>query len=154
MASIKYDEITSSLYSKIEAYDFLDLGTDELHDFLVAWLHTAVSKPYVRKLFSSITLNDEIMVMKYDMKYEVDEETDREFVIEILALGMGIQWLTPKINSTVNINQMFGSKEEKYYSQSSHLTELRSLRKDWIKEQRSMIRDRGYNWNSSLDGES
>ena len=154
MASIKYDEITSSLYSKIEAYDFLDLGTDELHDFLVAWLHTAVSKPYVRKLFSSITLNDEIMVMKYDMKYEVDEETDREFVIEILALGMGIQWLTPKINSTVNINQMFGSKEEKYYSQSSHLTELRSLRKDWIKEQRSMIRDRGYNWNSYLDGES
>lgn len=154
MASIKYDEITSSLYSKIEAYDFLDLGTDELHDFLVAWLHTAVSKPYVRKLFSSITLNDEIMVMKYDMKYEVDEETDREFVIEILALGMGIQWLTPKINSTVNINQMFGSKEEKYYSQSSHLTELRSLRKDWVKEQRSMIRDRGYNWNSYLDGES
>ena len=154
MASIKYDEITSSLYSKIEAYDFLDLGTDELHDFLVAWLHTAVSKPYVRKLFSSITLDDEIMVMKYDMKYEVDEETDREFVIEILALGMGIQWLTPKINSTVNINQMFGSKEEKYYSQSSHLTELRSLRKDWVKEQRSMIRDRGYNWNSYLDGES
>ena len=154
MASIQYDEITSSLYSKIEAYDFLDLGTDELHDFLVAWLHTAVSKPYVRKLFSSITLNDEIMVMKYDMKYEVDEETDREFVIEILALGMGIQWLTPKINSRVNINQMFGSKEEKYYSQSSHLTELRSLRKDWVKEQRSMIRDRGYNWNSYLDGES
>ena len=154
MASIKYDEITSSLYSKIEAYDFLDLGTDELHDFLVAWLHTAVSKPYVRKLFSSITLDDEIMVMKYDMKYEVDEETDREFVIEILALGMGIQWLTLKINSTVNINQMFGSKEEKYYSQSSHLTELRSLRKDWVKEQRSMIRDRGYNWNSYLDGES
>ena len=113
MASIKYDEITSSLYSKIEAYDFLDLGTDELHDFLVSWLHTAVSKPYVRKLFSSIVLKDEIMSVEYEMKNSIDEETDREFIIEVLALGTGIQWLTPKINSTVNINQMFGSKEEK-----------------------------------------
>ena len=38
------------------------------------------------------------------------------------------------------------------YSQSSNLTELRSLKKDWVKEQRGMIRDRGYIWNSYLDG--
>ena len=153
MASIKYDEITSSLYSKIEAYDFLELSSDELHDFLVSWLHTAVSKPYVRKLFSSITLKDNIISVEYEMKNSIDEETDREFVIEILALGIGIQWLTPKINSTTNIYQMYGSKEEKYYSQSSHLSELRSLKKDWVKEQRGMIRDRGYIWNSYLNGD-
>ena len=48
---------------------------------------------------------------------------------------------------------MFGSKEEKFYSQSQHLSELRGLVNDSRKQQRRMIADRGYAWNSYLDGE-
>jgi hypothetical protein len=87
------------------------------------------------------------------MKYSIDEFTDEEFVIEVLALGTAIAWLEPKINSLTNVAQFFGSKEEKFYSQSAHLSELKGLLSDLKKQQRRMIADRGYVWNTYVDGE-
>lgn len=153
MTSLKYENIYSSLFSKIEAYDFVDLSEEMLSEFLCNWLHSAVANPYVRKLFSTVVFDDEIEEFNYEMKYVVDEDADMEFVIEILSLGVAINWLKPKINSITNINQFFGSKDEKWYSQASHLSELRALLNDFKKQQRRMIADRGYVWNSYLDGE-
>lgn len=153
MATINYEDVTPYLLSKVEEYDFLKFSIEELNDSITQWLHSTISKPYVRKLFSSISLDDESNVLTYEMSYSIDEETDREFILEILGLGLGIQWITPIVNSSLNVRQVYASKEEKYYSQAQHLSELRSLRKDWIKEQRDMIRDRGYIWNSYLDGD-
>ena len=152
MAVLNYNDIISYFLPKVEDCDFIKFSIDDFNLFFTQWLHAAVSKPYVRRLFSSISLDDEIMTMNYEMVYSIDEETDKEFVCEILALGVGVQWLSPQINSTINTRQVYASKEEKFYSQSQHLTELRSLKKDWLKEQRGMIRDRGYSWNSYLDG--
>ena len=153
MASLFYDTIYSRLFGKIEAYDFIELPENDLNDFLCNWIHSASANPYVRKLFITFSLDDEIQSISYEMKYSVDELTDEEFIIEILSLGMVVAWLEPKINSINNIAQMFGSKEEKFYSQSQHLSELRSLVNDSKKTQRRMIADRGYVWNSYLDGE-
>lgn len=153
MASLNYDDIYSSLFTKIEAYDFIDLSEEELDEFLCNWLRSAATNPYVRKLFSTVVFDDEISELNYEMKYVVDEESDRDFVIEVLSLGMAINWLKPKIHSITNITQFFGSKDEKWYSQASHLSELRGLLDDFKKQQRRMIADRGYIWNSYLDGE-
>ena len=153
MASLDYNKIYSRLFSKIEAYDFIELPEDELNDFLCNWIHSASANPYVRRLFKSFNLDDEILEISYEMKYSVDEFSDEEFITEILTLGVVIAWLEPKINSINNIAQMFASKEEKFYSQSQHLSELRGLVNDSRKQQRRMIADRGYAWNSYLDGE-
>ena len=153
MASLAYSDIYSSLFTKIEAYDFVDLSEEELNEFLCNWLRSATANPYVRKLFSTVIFDDEICELNYEMKYVVDEESDRDFVIEVLSLGMAINWLKPKIHSITNITQFFGSKDEKWYSQASHLSELRGLLDDFKKQQRRMIADRGYIWNSYLDGE-
>ena len=153
MTSLNYNEIFSIFYAKVEAYDFLSLTIDEANEFLCSWIRSVISKPYVRRLFTSISLDDEIQSLSYELKYSIDEETDRYFVTEVIGIGMIIQWLEPKINSTINIAQMFGSKEEKYYSQAAHLAELRALRDDLKRDQRGMIRDRGYAWNTYLDGE-
>ena len=153
MASLNYSDIYSSLFTKIEAYDFIDLSEETLNEFLCNWLHSATMTPYVRKLFKTVVFDDEIAELSYEMKYIVDEESDKEFVIEVLSLGMAINWLKPKINSITNINQFFGSKDEKFFSQSQHLSELRALLNDFKKQQRRMIADRGYVWNSYLDGE-
>lgn len=153
MTSLNYNEVFSIFYSRVEAYDFLSLKIDEVNEFLCSWIRSVISKPYIRRLFTSISIDDEIQVLSYELKYSVDEDSDRYFVTEILGLGMAIQWLEPKINSTMNIAQMFGSKEEKFFSQSQHLKELRDLKESLHREQRSMIRDRGYAWNSYLDGE-
>jgi len=153
MASLNYDKIYSRLFTKIEAYDFIELSEEMLNEFLCNWLHSASANPYVRRLFSSFVIDDEVQLITYEMKYSVDELSDEEFVIEILALGVVISWLEPKINSISNIAQMFGSKDEKFFSQSQHLSELRGLISDFKKQQRRMIADRGYIWNSYLDGE-
>lgn len=153
MASLDYNKFYSRLFSKIEAYDFIELPADDLNDFLCNWIHSSSANPYVRKLFTTFSLDDEIQTMSYEMKHSVDEFSDEDFIIEVISLGMVVAWLEPKVNSINNIAQMFGSKEEKFYSQSQHLSELRSLVNDSKKAQRRMIADRGYVWNSYLDGE-
>lgn len=153
MTSLTYDVIYSRLFSKIEAYDFIELPEDDLNGLLCDWIHSASANPYVRRLFKSFNLDDELQEISYEMKYSVDEFSDTEFIVEVLALGVVVAWLEPKVNSINNIAQMFGSKEEKFYSQSQHISELRNLVNDSIKKQRRMIADRGYAWNSYLDGE-
>ena len=88
MASLNYDKIYSRLFTKIEAYDFIELSEDMLNEFLCNWLHSASANPYVRRLFSSFVIDDEVQLITYEMKYSVDELSDEEFVIEILALGV------------------------------------------------------------------
>jgi hypothetical protein len=50
--------------------------------------------------------------------------------IELLAMGMTLAWLDQYLNSTENVLQFIGGKEEKYYSQANHIAELRTLRED------------------------
>ena len=152
MTSLNYDNIYSRFLSKVEAYDFLELPEDSIYMLLSEWLHSVIANPYVRRLFNKFSIYDEIQEIQYEMKYSVDEDTDKEFLKEIISLGMIVAWLEPKVNSINNIAQMFGSKEEKFYSQSQHLSELRALLNDSQKKQRRMIADRGYAWNSYLAG--
>ena len=153
MTSLEYSKIYSRLFSKIEAYDFIELPANDLNDLLCDWIHSASANPYVRKLFKTYSLDDEIQVISFEMKHSLDEVSDAEFVTEILALGVVVSWLEPKINSINNVAQFFGSKDEKWFSQSQHLSELRGLVSDSRKLQRRMIADRGYVWNTYLDGE-
>ena len=142
MTSIDYNVVFSRLFSRIQAYNFATMSKEQLVDFLNEWLHSAASKPHVRRLFSSFSMDDEIKQLVYEMKYPLDEESDRDFVIEILSIGTAIQWLEPQIKSITHISQLFASKEEKFYSQSAHLSELRSLCTDFQTEQRRLIADR------------
>ena len=116
------------------------------------YLHTSINKPYIRRLFSELKLGDTVQELTYIMKYSVDDDFDAEFITDILGIGMVIEWITPKINSLNNIQQVFGSSEEKFYSQTNHLNGLKDLKKSLIKEQKNLIKDRGYIWNSYLDG--
>jgi hypothetical protein len=154
MTSINYKEIYSLFYTKASAYDFLDLYDAEIYNFLCNWLHSSCSKPYVRRLFSKLSFDDEILNLSFELKYSVDEDYDKEFVMDLLSSGILLCWLEPKINSIENILQVYGSSEEKFYSQSSHLKELKDLKDGLKKEQRQMIADRAGAWNTYLDGES
>lgn len=116
------------------------------------YLHASINKPYIRRLFSELKLGDTVQELTYIMKYSVDDDFDAEFITDILGIGMVIEWITPKINSLNNIQQVFGSSEEKFYSQTNHLNGLKDLKKSLIKEQKNLIKDRGYIWNSYLDG--
>ena len=61
MLSISYEEIFSRFYTKVEAYDLMTLYNDVTMQnvTLCSWLHSAISAPYVYRLFSTITLPKE-----------------------------------------------------------------------------------------------
>lgn len=165
MLSISYEEVFSRFYTKVEAYDLMTLYKDVKmqNAILCSWLHSAISAPYVYRLFSTITLpiednivdlSDDDNVIKAELVYSIDDYSDKNFIIELLSYGIALAWIEPKVNSLTNISQMFGSSAEKWYSQSMHLNEIRNLRDDLYNKQRSLIRDRGYSSNDYLDGAS
>ncbi len=151
MASLTYDDIFSTFFLQAEAYDVLvmdDMTTDKVQ---CGWLHLSVNS-YVRRLFTEFTMDDDERTITYTLSYPLTEEEDTEFVMNIQGKGMLIQWLTPKVNSFNLTSQVYGSKEEKYYSQAAHLEQLREQLKRLQYEQRAEIRDRGYANNAYLDG--
>ena len=81
----------------------------------------------------------------------VNEYADKNFVEELLAYQMIFEWINPKLKNTTLLNQMItNSKESKYYSQAAHISELRGIMEDAENKVRSMLRDRGYIYNSYL----
>lgn len=153
MASIDYNEIYQSFYMKVEAYDFLEMDDNTAQEFLCNWIHAAVRPSYIRRLFSSIKFDDDIMRLSYEMRYPMSDEEDEDFVIELLALGMGINWLSPKVNSLINLRSVYASKEEKVFSPAQTLNSYKALLDSWKKEQRRMIADRGYIHNAYVNME-
>ena len=155
MASITYDDVYSKFYTKVEAFDFLYEGMSDnmTAEFMASWLHSAIAYPYIRRLFSSVSVDTEEKTIEFSLLNSIDEFSDIEFIKEVLAYGMIYSWLEPKVRSITNIYQSFTSSEQKFYSQASHLAELRALLSDSESRIRSLIRDRGYVKNKYLDGD-
>ena len=154
MASLNYEDVFSRFYTKVKAYDFIyeSLSDDMVEEFMISWLHSAISYPYIRRLFSIVSLDDDAMEFEFTLQYPVDEFTDSEFVTEVLSYAMIYSWLEPKVKSVTNIYQNFTTSDEKYFSQAAHLSELRGLCEDCEIRIRGLIRDQGYLYNPYLDG--
>lgn len=162
MPSIKYEEIFSRFYTKVEAYD-LTVSEEVSKDLMINWLHSAVYNPYVNTLFSTLTMTDESTEdeegniieyphIEYTLDYVIDENSDKEFLKEVLSYGMALAWLEPKVNSLNNLQQFYGTNEVSYFSQANHITSVRAMRDDLEYKIRAMVRDRGYAHNDYLDG--
>ena len=116
MASLSYrDDLYSSFLGKVTDYNFVNMSEDDVYELMFGYFKSAISQPYVRRLFSSVKMDDEIMEMTFTLKDSVDEDSDKYFIIEVLSRGMVIAWLEPQVKSTVNLSQMYGGKEQKFY---------------------------------------
>ena len=154
MASLNYDKVFSRFFTKVEAFDFIyeEMSDEMMAEFMHSWLRSAIAYPYIRRLFTEISMDDEERVLDFKLRYPIDDFSDEEFIVEVLAYGVMYSWLEPKVRSITNITQTFTSSEQKYYSQASHLSELRALLSDSELRIRALIRDRGYMYNAYLDG--
>jgi hypothetical protein len=103
------------------------------------WLHSAIVKT---RASSDLTRDDDDEVFKNDLS---------DLDIELLAMGMRLAWLDQRINSTEYTNLFVGGKEEKFYSPSSQLSELRALRADTLREMQQLYTYSTYNNNSFFD---
>ena len=129
-SQIYYKEVYSQFFLKVEGYDIFDKNiSDEYREVLLcSWLRSSIGKPYVNRLFSTVTLSDpyqdedpetgEIIdmdgIIEYELVNKIDEDFgDKQFITEVLAYGMALCWLEPKVYSLTNIAQFFGTSDEK-----------------------------------------
>lgn len=149
--TLSYSTLFSRVLNKINDPKELALDEKDLFEIYTERLHSVIGKPRVRRLFSSITFDDELQEMQFTLNNSVDEESDKDFIIEVLSLGMTIEWLKPQVDSLGNIISVMGGKEEKmlqnpYKSAQARLDDLES-------KLNKMIRDYGYLYNSYINGD-
>lgn len=134
-----YETIYNRFLEKITDYEMPTIPEEDLEHMLHGYLVSAISK--FRKCKSNLSLRDE------DAQCFDDDLLDEE--IEQLVCWMVCAWLDPQINSVLLTKQMFGGKEEKYYSQAAHLSELQALRRVSRNEALKLHRDYTYFNNTS-----
>lgn len=115
-----YNKVYERFLSKITDFNLIEVDDYSFDNMMQGWLNTAIVR--ARKCENDLSLrDDETQEFSADL---LDLE------IELLALGMVDAWVTPMLNSTELTLQFIGGKEEKYYSQSQHLAELRNIKKE------------------------
>lgn len=150
MTSVSYDEIFSNFLGSITDYDLqVNLSPSDSYSLMVEYLHKTISDPYVKHIFTSATLDDEVQMFTYEL---TNGDDDTDFVVTAIAKWMIYEWLHKEVRSKINTAQFFGTKEQKMFSQAQHISELRALQDDAFKEARFFIQDRGFILNSYLQG--
>ena len=123
-----YEKIYERFSQKITDFNLVEIDDYSLNGMLQGWLNTAIVR--VRKCDHDLSLrDDEIQEFQEDLS---------DLEIELLALGMKLAWIDQYLNSTELVLQFTGGKEEKFYSQSAHISELRELRKETLREMNSL----------------
>ena len=130
-----YEKIYNRFLSRTTDFNLAELDDYTLNEMLKNWLCSAIIKTRTK---SDLSRDDENEVF-------VNELTDLD--VELLAMGMTLAWLDQTLNSTELTLQFLGGKEEKFYSQSAHISELRNLRADTLREMQQLYTYNTYNNN-------
>lgn len=145
MITSEYDDIFSRFMMRITDYGFANMDEYLASEMMQGWLRSALSRPMVRRLFSSITADDDVEEIEYEMLEPLDDVSDQDFVEEMLSVGMTIAWLSPQYHSVLNTAQLFSNSEQKWYSQAAHMNEIKAMYEKSQTDLRKLIRDRSYN---------
>lgn len=149
---LPYEMVFSRTRGRINDPKELSLNENDLLEIYTERLHNVIGKPRVRRIFSSIALDDEIQQIDFILNNSVDEASDIDFVTDLLILGMTIEWLQPQVDSILHTSVMIGGKEEKKLldNHKNMIDRLDSMKTELNK----MIRDYGYMYNSYINSES
>ena len=144
-----YEEIYSQFYSKqTDPTFYKKYSKEEAYDLMKNWLHSLVGTPYIRKCFSSITLDDNILELTFKLNLSIDDESDNYFVKDVFAQGMVICWEQQQIDKITNMAVVLGGKEEKSLlnNYKNNMTRVKTLEVNL----RKFIRDYGYVYNEYI----
>ncbi len=137
----QYSTLYEKCLSKIEDPTLAMLPEEDLENMLHGYLMSAIAKH--RKCEHDLSdRDDELKQFNFDLS---------DLEIEILSILMVREWISVQLHSVVNTLQVFGGKEERFYSQSSHLAELRALDESLRLEAQQLSRDYTYTDNDYFD---
>ena len=129
-----YEEIYNLASNKITDPEIALLLPEDIEELFHGYLISAI--PKFRKCKNDLSdRDDELRQFNVDL---LDVEK------EILAILVAREWLQPQLYSALLTKQVFSDKEQKYYSQSSHISELRALDETLKIETHKLSRDYTY----------
>lgn len=137
----QYSTLYEKCLSKIEDPTLAMLPEEDLENMLHGYLMSAIAKH--RKCEHDLSDRDE------ELKQFNFDLSDLE--IEILSILMVREWISVQLHSVVNTLQVFGGKEEKWFSQASHIKELREMDDRLRLEAQQLSRDYTYTDNDYFD---
>lgn len=135
-----YAKVYGRFFNKMTDFNLAELDDHTAEEMLKSWLHSAIVNVRTSSNLSARDDEDETFI---------NDLTDND--IELLAMGMTMAWLDQYLNSTENVLQFIGGKEEKYYSQANHIAELRAMREDIRVEMKRLHSYGTYKSNSYFD---
>lgn len=139
----EYNDIYSRFLLRVTDYEFSGLDEKLAQEMMNGWMKATLSQPYIRRLFSSLTADDDVEEIEFELANPQDDSSDQDFAEEIIAQGMVVNWLSPQYHSVLNTAQFYSNSEQKYYSQANHMAELKEMYRGAKSDLRKMIRDRG-----------
>jgi hypothetical protein len=146
-----YETIFNKFLGRVTDYDFLTIDEAYLWEQVSEWVENSIATPSLRVIFSSITCDKETQTLTYTLRNSAgDELSDQLYVEKLFAMSFVIQWLEPTVKNKINLNQMFGGKEERWFSQAQHLSELRGILEDTVIRLKKEIRDHDAIYNSYI----
>lgn len=146
-----YEKIFNKFLGMVTDYEFLTIDESYLWEQVSEWVENSIATPSLRVIFSSITCDKETQTLTYTLRNSAgDELSDQLYVEKLFAMSFVIQWLEPTVKNKINLNQMYGGKEEKWFSQSSHISELRGVLEDTVVRLKKEIRDHDAIYNSYI----
>ena len=108
-----YSNIFKRFLGRIDTYSLSSLSKNDFYELATEWLNASVADVDIRQLFTTLILDDEVQELSFELKNSIDEKSDERFVIEIVALGMEIAWLTSKVDSELYTTPVIAGKEER-----------------------------------------
>ena len=112
----EFDELYSRFYLRVKDYEIVGLEVKVVKEMMNGWIKSTLSKPYVRRLFDTLVMDEDLEEIEFEMKFPVSDDEDKDFVEEAIALGMVAEWLSPRYHSTLLTSQMVSNSEQKFYS--------------------------------------
>ena len=136
-----YDKIYKLALRKIEDPSLTQWAEEDLENELHGWMLSAIAK--FRQCQNDLSDRDDEL-RQFNSNLLLIEQ-------EILAILMAREWLAPQLNSVNVTLQVFGGKEEKFYSQSAHLDALDARDEKLKLEAQKLHRDYTYATNTYFE---
>lgn len=146
-----YETIFNKFLGRVTDYDFLTIDEAYLWEQVSEWVENSIATPSLRVIFSSVTCDKETQTLTYTLRNSAgDELSDQLYVEKLFAMSFVIQWLEPTVKNKINLNQMYGGKEEKFYSQAQMITALNEVLDTTVVRLKKEIRDHDAIYNSYI----
>lgn len=134
-----YEVVYKRFLNSTTDFNLADLDDYTLNEMLKEWLHSSIVRI---RTSGNLSRDDDAETFNNNLS---------DLDIELIAMGMRLAWLDQRINSTEYANLFVAGKEEKFYSPSSQLAELRNLRADTLREMQQLYTYDTYVNNSYFD---